>query len=319
MYNGPMNQRQPPVQIPISARRQRHLDRLAARAARRQIAQEAMAQALQNAAANRVRAAPAARGIAGRAGAMGQAIFQPLMGALGGLRRAVAGGGGGVPDDAPPPPVQGPGLAELMAMDDNLGGAPNQALAQAFMQNQARQLAAWQAGNPRGRGGEIAAQPVIPGQIPMPIFNPPRPSFTNHFGYGVDAEQPIEVDIVNPLNGHGVGAGPLTSKPHFGCARCSGPLLISGAQQDDGDKVWGLKCGHVIDGRCLEDLYKPPPPPVDPNAPPQKKQRWPKRNQPYDKHEWGCPVDGCDQNFISCKKVTGWVQKPGHGAILLYV
>ncbi|CAK5268879.1 unnamed protein product [Mycena citricolor] len=47
------------------------------------------------------------------------------------------------------------------------------------------------------------------------------------------------------------------------CARCSDPLLLGSNDNSltpdevRRRRVWGLRCGHVIDGKCLEELYKP--------------------------------------------------------------
>ncbi|TFK50093.1 hypothetical protein OE88DRAFT_319222 [Heliocybe sulcata] len=47
------------------------------------------------------------------------------------------------------------------------------------------------------------------------------------------------------------------------CAHCLDPLTIgSGADtSEDGQKqrrVWALRCGHILDGKCIETLMKPP-------------------------------------------------------------
>ncbi|KAJ7235643.1 hypothetical protein B0H12DRAFT_1141411 [Mycena haematopus] len=48
------------------------------------------------------------------------------------------------------------------------------------------------------------------------------------------------------------------------CARCLDPLLVRADGVTDGGeeearrrKVWGLRCGHLIDGKCLEELRRP--------------------------------------------------------------
>ncbi|KAJ7314628.1 hypothetical protein DFH08DRAFT_1041250 [Mycena albidolilacea] len=46
------------------------------------------------------------------------------------------------------------------------------------------------------------------------------------------------------------------------CVRCLDPLLVrSDGVPDRGEerrKVWGLRCGHLIDGKCYEELRRPP-------------------------------------------------------------
>ncbi|KAJ7190778.1 hypothetical protein GGX14DRAFT_482610 [Mycena pura] len=48
------------------------------------------------------------------------------------------------------------------------------------------------------------------------------------------------------------------------CARCLDPLLLrsegiteGGEEEARKRKVWALRCGHLIDGKCLDGLYKP--------------------------------------------------------------
>ncbi|KAJ7470965.1 hypothetical protein FB451DRAFT_1472761 [Mycena latifolia] len=48
------------------------------------------------------------------------------------------------------------------------------------------------------------------------------------------------------------------------CARCLDPLLVGsdgiaegGEEEVRRRKVWGLRCGHLIDGKCYEELRKP--------------------------------------------------------------
>ncbi|KAF8151009.1 hypothetical protein B0H34DRAFT_678723 [Crassisporium funariophilum] len=44
------------------------------------------------------------------------------------------------------------------------------------------------------------------------------------------------------------------------CARCCDPLLLNaGLNPDESDRrVWGLRCGHIIDEKCLNELGQPP-------------------------------------------------------------
>jgi len=41
------------------------------------------------------------------------------------------------------------------------------------------------------------------------------------------------------------------------CARCLDPLVLGGG--NDGRKLWALRCGHLIDGKCLEEIMVTPP------------------------------------------------------------
>jgi hypothetical protein len=63
-------------------------------------------------------------------------------------------------------------------------------------------------------------------------------------------------------------AGPSSSSSDTGqvtatlvCARCSDLLLINAAlhPSENDRRVWGLRCGHIIDEKCLNQLGQPPP------------------------------------------------------------
>lgn len=50
------------------------------------------------------------------------------------------------------------------------------------------------------------------------------------------------------------------------CARCMDPLVLSTNSTASGEekknrKVWALGCGHMLDGKCIEAIMRPPPPP----------------------------------------------------------
>ncbi|KAF7773175.1 hypothetical protein Agabi119p4_5342 [Agaricus bisporus var. burnettii] len=60
--------------------------------------------------------------------------------------------------------------------------------------------------------------------------------------------------------------GPQTPKkspaaPTLVCARCLGSLILGNNLTSEEQKlrrVWGLRCGHLIDGRCLLEIGRPP-------------------------------------------------------------
>ncbi|KAJ6615825.1 hypothetical protein B0H10DRAFT_39693 [Mycena sp. CBHHK59/15] len=87
-------------------------------------------------------------------------------------------------------------------------------------------------------------------------------------------------EIVPPVKGKGKGKEVVidvdAEKEKEGvstllvCARCLDPLLVradgvisGGEEEARRRKVWGLRCGHLIDGKCFEVLRKP----LEPAAP----------------------------------------------------
>ena len=49
------------------------------------------------------------------------------------------------------------------------------------------------------------------------------------------------------------------------CARCLDPLVLGGSNMSEEERsrrrLWGLRCGHMLDGKCIDELMKPQPAP----------------------------------------------------------
>ncbi|KAF8813491.1 hypothetical protein BYT27DRAFT_7335102 [Phlegmacium glaucopus] len=113
----------------------------------------------------------------------------------------------------------------------------------------------------------------------------PDPGFTFDFALPTSSTADIynqtrlfpPTSINNPIvldddddNGNGTFtaiAGPSTSTSDTGqvtatlvCANCSDSLLINAAlhPNENDRRVWGLRCGHIIDEKCLNQLGQPP-------------------------------------------------------------
>ncbi|KAF8589898.1 hypothetical protein K439DRAFT_1612460 [Ramaria rubella] len=87
-----------------------------------------------------------------------------------------------------------------------------------------------------------------------------RPGWTYDFGTGADDDQDQE-------NGLGEKAGKnrdVDGSEILVCAHCLDPLLANAEGMVDvseeerkGRRVWGLRCGHVLDGKCVGVLMRP--------------------------------------------------------------
>ena len=60
----------------------------------------------------------------------------------------------------------------------------------------------------------------------------------------------------------GSSAADLNLSTLLVCARCLDPLVLGGgmtvgAEVERKRKVWGLRCGHLLDGKCLEEISRP--------------------------------------------------------------
>jgi hypothetical protein len=47
-------------------------------------------------------------------------------------------------------------------------------------------------------------------------------------------------------------------KSHLVCAACKAPLRVSEGMRNEDDRVFALRCGHVVDSKCFETISKPP-------------------------------------------------------------
>ena len=90
------------------------------------------------------------------------------------------------------------------------------------------------------------------------------PGFTHNFAV---PEEVIVIDVDSSPTSK-TSSPTTTTAPGFMlvCGSCSDQLVmnVSGSEEEQRSKrVWGLRCGHVLDGKCIERLMKPAPlPPV---------------------------------------------------------
>ena len=94
--------------------------------------------------------------------------------------------------------------------------------------------------------------------------HPPKPGSGFTFDFG-----PSEAPTTSPAvassskNAKSVEAGTILV-----CGCCMDPLVmnVTGSIEETKDKrIWGLRCGHMIDGKCIEKVMKPAPPPSKPS------------------------------------------------------
>jgi hypothetical protein len=133
---------------------------------------------------------------------------------------------------------------------------------------------------------------------------------------------------------------PKHAKRYLACTRCGDPLYLNDGQKTPSDRVWGLRCGHLLDQKCLLEIsapqedkdrmnvIRPPPGGLDilgDEDVKSKKTRGSKRKstkktvpEPVE-YEWKCPVKGCGWKHISVLQEAEWKQDEEEGAVQLYV
>ncbi|TRM59322.1 hypothetical protein BD626DRAFT_572617 [Schizophyllum amplum] len=110
-------------------------------------------------------------------------------------------------------------------------------------------------------GNKRPDEPMYKPDYTHPI--PARPGFTNDFG-----SPGGETDATSPSSsGASAANGARLVKIECAllCTCCSTPLVLGdnldalSPEEQRAHKLWGLRCGHMIDGRCFEEVSRPAP------------------------------------------------------------
>ena len=177
--------------------------------------------------------------------------------------------------------------------------------------------------NPAARA-QFEEPSVITARQPFPVPLDIPEGFTSDF----ELNDTIEIDQ------------PRHAKRYMACIRCGDPLFLNDGQKSQADRVWGLRCGHLLDQKCLFEIsgpqeekdrlniLRPPPGGLDilgDEGKVIKKARGGKRkggrktvNEPVE-YDWKCPVASCGWKHVSVLKEAEWTQDEEEGAVQLYV
>jgi hypothetical protein len=99
-----------------------------------------------------------------------------------------------------------------------------------------------------------------------PLFtHPPKPApgFTFDFAPPSLSPSPASSSSKSKINVDEPAASSSSSSASeeestlLACARCLEPLMLGGGSDDGQQRLWGLRCGHLIDGKCAEHIMKP--------------------------------------------------------------
>ena len=98
--------------------------------------------------------------------------------------------------------------------------------------------------------------------------DPPLPGFTHDFSLS-PSSSPVTEDDTSPAH-RASGSGTRLCEVTLVCAACRDPLVVGASDVGEDRakrKLWGLRCGHLLDGKCIEKLMKPTPPTTDTTGP----------------------------------------------------
>ena len=96
---------------------------------------------------------------------------------------------------------------------------------------------------------------------------PPAPGFAHDFEPPSPSVSIIDVDEEpGPSTKASGTSSPNKNNENFNtlvCARCLDPLVLGGSNMSEDQRsrrrLWGLRCGHMLDGKCIDELMKPRP------------------------------------------------------------
>jgi hypothetical protein len=105
--------------------------------------------------------------------------------------------------------------------------------------------------NRLGRFSEsIPSMPKNAPEYKRTFTHPPKvaPGFTHDLASSGDVED---------LSVAGASSGPSSSAVDtvLVCAKCLEPLVTGNVLDDK--RLWGLRCGHILDGKCVRELMRP--------------------------------------------------------------
>jgi hypothetical protein len=94
---------------------------------------------------------------------------------------------------------------------------------------------------------------------------PPAPGFAHDFESRSPSVSVIDVDEEPGPSTNATGSSSSNKNNEnlntLVCARCLDPLVLGGSNMSEDERsrrrLWGLRCGHMLDGKCVAELMKP--------------------------------------------------------------
>ncbi|RSH81687.1 uncharacterized protein EHS24_007870 [Apiotrichum porosum] len=176
-----------------------------------------------------------------------------------------------------------------------------------------------------GRAPHNDDVPTILAKV-VPSVIPPAPKGFTHTWDAEEIDTEVNGSTAIELDGAGQVVPIKKRQPYLACACCPEPLRVLSAARSDKDRVWALRCGHLVDERCLDTLGSgsddEDDPPLLDDEPLSKKRRparKAKKVQPVKEYTWECPVTGCARQHVSVFVDGVWKPKEGAGAVQIYV
>ncbi|KAF9007448.1 hypothetical protein BDQ17DRAFT_1422823 [Cyathus striatus] len=87
---------------------------------------------------------------------------------------------------------------------------------------------------------------------------PPEPGFTFDFAPREEEDSGADDGVAAPAKAEAKASRSLSTT--LVCARCMDPLVLGAklTEEESRRKIWALRCGHLIDEKCLDEIGVPP-------------------------------------------------------------
>lgn len=87
-----------------------------------------------------------------------------------------------------------------------------------------------------------------------------QPGFTHHFATNPTSMSTDSVVVLDDSLGPSSASSSRSSEPALACAQCHDHLILGASDVGEGRdqrRIWGLRCGHLLDGKCIRKLMQP--------------------------------------------------------------
>jgi len=88
----------------------------------------------------------------------------------------------------------------------------------------------------------------------------PQPGFTHHFATNPTSAVTDSIVVLDDSPGSSSASSSRSSEPALACAQCHDHLTLGASDVGEGRdqrRLWGLRCGHLLDGKCIKKLMQP--------------------------------------------------------------
>ncbi|KAL4062896.1 hypothetical protein J3A83DRAFT_1498749 [Scleroderma citrinum] len=109
-----------------------------------------------------------------------------------------------------------------------------------------------------------AAEPDYKPEYTHPSM--PQPGFIYHFATSPTSVSTEPIIVLDDSPSSSSAGSSRSGESTLTCAQCHDPLILGASDVEEGRdrrRLWSLRCGHLLDGKCIMKLMQPAPPLAD--------------------------------------------------------